>query len=375
MKTKLLYIIFIFFSQLIFAQTTYVPDDNFEQHLINLGYDDVLDDYVLTANINTVTAVGINNKNISDLTGIEDFTALEFLTCEFNQLTSLDLTQNTSLEFLRCNSNQISGELDLSQNTSLWQVDCHQNFINTLTLPATTTLSIVNAHYNELSSVDFSNVPQLTQLDLRVNQIPGALDFTPHTMLWDLNVSVNPITSITLPNNSSMLFFSCGGTQITTLDASQQSVLQSISCSYNPLLTSLNVKNNNNTNIGLYFFADNNPLLTCIQVDDVDYSNTNWTNIDSQHYFSEDCSNLSVGEFDEINVDLFPNPVIDKLFLTFKTSEKINYQLINLNGQLLFEGKFNEQNDTVNLSRIPSGIYFLKLETLNRSIVKKIIKR
>ena len=27
---------------------TYVPDDNFEQALIDLGYDDVLDDYVLT---------------------------------------------------------------------------------------------------------------------------------------------------------------------------------------------------------------------------------------------------------------------------------------------------------------------------------------
>ena len=29
-----------------FAQQTYVPDDIFEQHLINLGYDNALDDYV-----------------------------------------------------------------------------------------------------------------------------------------------------------------------------------------------------------------------------------------------------------------------------------------------------------------------------------------
>ena len=41
-----------------FGQLTYVPDDNFEQELINLGYDNVLDDYVLTANINTVTIIG-----------------------------------------------------------------------------------------------------------------------------------------------------------------------------------------------------------------------------------------------------------------------------------------------------------------------------
>ena len=33
------------------AQNTYVPDNNFEQTLIDLGYDDALDDSVLTANI------------------------------------------------------------------------------------------------------------------------------------------------------------------------------------------------------------------------------------------------------------------------------------------------------------------------------------
>jgi len=58
------------------AQQTYVPDDNFETRLIYLGYDNVLDDYVLTASINTVTVLQIPNVNIADLTGIEDFTAL-----------------------------------------------------------------------------------------------------------------------------------------------------------------------------------------------------------------------------------------------------------------------------------------------------------
>ena len=37
-------IIFLFASMSIFAQNTYVPDDNFEQALIDLGYDAVLDD-------------------------------------------------------------------------------------------------------------------------------------------------------------------------------------------------------------------------------------------------------------------------------------------------------------------------------------------
>ena len=79
------------------AQTTYIPDDNFEQALIDLGYDDVLDDSVLTATISTVGSLYLENKNISDLTGIEGFTALTNLQCRYNQLTSLDVSSNTAL--------------------------------------------------------------------------------------------------------------------------------------------------------------------------------------------------------------------------------------------------------------------------------------
>ena len=47
---------------------TYIPDDNFEQAIIDLGFDDILDDYVLTSNINEVGGLGLISKNISDLT-------------------------------------------------------------------------------------------------------------------------------------------------------------------------------------------------------------------------------------------------------------------------------------------------------------------
>ena len=37
-------------------------------------------------------------------------------------------------------------------------------------------------------------------------------------------------------------------------------------------------------------------LLNCINVDDPIYSTTNWTNIDPQHYFSDNCSATSLEE-------------------------------------------------------------------------------
>ena len=54
---NLLILIFVLFVKSSYAQYTYVPDDNFEQALINLGVDSVIDDYVYTASIDTVTTI------------------------------------------------------------------------------------------------------------------------------------------------------------------------------------------------------------------------------------------------------------------------------------------------------------------------------
>jgi len=49
-----------------------------------LDHDNVLDDYVQILNINTLTAIDLSNKNISDLTGIRDFSSLFNLYCQYN---------------------------------------------------------------------------------------------------------------------------------------------------------------------------------------------------------------------------------------------------------------------------------------------------
>ena len=79
------------------AQTTFVPDDNFEQALIDLGYDSgALDDYVPTANISNVLFLDVNNENISDFTGIAGFLSLENLICNSNNLTAIDVSALTN---------------------------------------------------------------------------------------------------------------------------------------------------------------------------------------------------------------------------------------------------------------------------------------
>ena len=103
------------------GQQTYVPDDNFEQALINLGYDFALDNNVETTAIDTVNSLYINGLGVSDLTGIEDFTALTELFCYSNQLSSLNLSNNTQLVEVSCGSNQLTYiDLRNGNNSGLW---------------------------------------------------------------------------------------------------------------------------------------------------------------------------------------------------------------------------------------------------------------
>lgn len=121
---------------------THIPDAAFEQRLIDLGLDDVLDGYVQTSNINDVTQLDVSNRNISDLTGIEDFASLISLNCSNNQLTSLvfgdgiggknvNATNDFGLEYLNASGNQLT-ELDVSGLSHLTTLLVNNNALTKL---------------------------------------------------------------------------------------------------------------------------------------------------------------------------------------------------------------------------------------------------
>ena len=242
-----------------FGQQTYVPDDNFEQALINSGYDNVLDDSVATININTLTFLSIGSNNpqfaIYDLTGIEDFTALITLECSYNQITSLDVSQNSALTSLNCRSNQLTS-LDVSNNTALIELHCAQNQLTSLEVSGATALTYLDCEYNQLTSLNLSQNIDLNGLD-------------------------------------------CDHNQLTSLDVSTSLVLEDLNCSDNQL-TNLDLRNGNNLNWS-EFDCTQNPNLNCISVDDSTWANNNWTFtmglIDQQHYFSNNCSTTAIEEY------------------------------------------------------------------------------
>ena len=149
-------------------ECTYVPDDSFEAYLEGQGIGNGVpnDDYVATSNIKNVTDLNLSgmvqgNLPVADLTGIEDFTALTSLNCQYNQLTSLDVSQNTALTILNCGG--IPGQqgqltsLDVSNNPALTQLYCSYNQLTTLDVSNNTALETFYCFDNQLTTLDGRN--------------------------------------------------------------------------------------------------------------------------------------------------------------------------------------------------------------------------
>ena len=126
MKNLLLLLLLI--PTLGIAQIVNIPDANFKAYLVGNSAINTNGD----SEIQVSEAAAFNGEiycydlNISNLTGIEAFTALTELYCGKNQLTSLDVSKNTALTKLSCQRNQLTS-LYFRKNTALTQLYCEDN--------------------------------------------------------------------------------------------------------------------------------------------------------------------------------------------------------------------------------------------------------
>ena len=286
---------------------TYIPDDNFEQALIDLGYDSgELDDSVLTANIIAINDLNISNKNISSLQGIEAFPNLYSIDCSNNTINQLNLNNNKQLTSVVCRNNLIL-ELLVDSLLNLEYLDC------------------VN---NKLTTIDISYNPILSYFNCSVNQL-AALNVKSNLYLVNLFCHYNQITELDLHLNQQLTELYCGDNQILTLDLSKNKKLTLLYCHRNNL-SELNIKNGYNRQMsfeGTLFVAQNNPNLTCIQVDNpiASESYTNWYKDDWASY-SEDCS--STDEMTYIPDDNFEQALIDLGYDSGALDDSVNTKII-----------------------------------------------
>ena len=342
-----------FISSFCIAQTTFIPDDKFEQALINLGYDSgPLDDFVPTVNIADIDKLDVSSNAISDLTGIQDFVGLTVLDCSDNNLSDLELSTNVNLIELYCNNNSLTSlntsdlfglqklwcsfnkitALNLINNISLSSVYCGDNLISSLDVTVSTNLGVLSCENNLISVIDVTQNKLLNSLIVRGNFLTG-LDVTQNTTLAFLDCGINQISNLDVSQNSNLRVLLCFNNQLTSLDVTQNILLTDLSCEFNQItvldmskntsllnldcshndLCLLNIKNGTNDNAPIMDF-EFNPNLSCVIVDDASISYPNWRPFPFSNFANElsECTNfIPVDTLPDFTGISFTLPVLD----------------------------------------------------------------
>ena len=139
-----------------FGQNVYIPDANFKAYLVGESTFNTNGD----AEIQVSEANAFNGQiecsylNISNLTGIEEFSSLTELNCRGNQIPIFDVSNHTSLTFLDCSYNQLT-DIDISSNTNIITFVCNSNL-------QLISLDIKNSNNINMTTVVMSQNPNLS---------------------------------------------------------------------------------------------------------------------------------------------------------------------------------------------------------------------
>ena len=264
---------------------TNFPDANFRT--VVKKFDTNQDSSLSDTEIAAVKKINCSNKGITNLKGIEYFTSLNILLCTDNQLTALDVSENTALTELDCRYNKLTA-LDVSKNTALTILECNANRLTALDVSKNTALTELDCSFNELTALDVSKNTALTALDCSINKLT-ALDVSKNTALTKLYCNENRLTALDVSKNTALLYLICVVNQLTSLDVSKNTALTDLNCSNNELTaldvsknTALTVLRSNHNQLTTLDVSKNTALLylscTSNQLTSLDLNNTKITN-------------------------------------------------------------------------------------------------
>jgi hypothetical protein len=74
------------------------------------------------------------------------------------------------------------------------------------------------------------------------------------------------------------------------------------------------------------------------------------------------------------HVNIYPNPASEIIMLEFNGVSTGTYEILNMSGQLMQTGNINSSLNEIDISYIAAGMYFLKLQTIDKEIISNFIK-
>ena len=323
MKKILLSILFALIFTLGFSQQTYMPDDAFESWIENDQFNN--DNYVSTAVISSWLQISMP-VDVQDLTGLQDFVNLQFITFWNSNITTIDLS----------------------------------------IMSPPTTSQIFGTGIN----VAVMSCPYLTEVILPKNEIGFVINSCPYLSnikfhnsniiknLWDYTES----NIVDLPSLICLDLSNIADVRLGTMGIFY--------------LTNLEVLKLNNGKCNKWAAVD---IITaagaCVSVDNPAFCYTavslgSWGNIQNINNpipgtFSTNCSNC-ISNLDEIqsaiNYSISPNPTTSKI--TVKSSLELNgeeYIIYDQLGKEVMSGLITSEETEIDLSNIYEGVYLFKV--------------
>lgn len=215
------------------------PDENFRDYVAG-EWDKNQDKYFSPSEIADAKWISCDNKEISNLKGIEFFTNIWLLECYYNNLTTIDLSNNKKLSYINCHHNQLK-ELDVSGLPLLETFYCGHNALPSIDVSKNEKLEDFDCQDNHLDTLDVSQNKELVKLSCGDNNLTE-LDVSENKKLKELWFYRDNLSNLDLGNQIELEVLSCVGNPLSVLDVSANTKLKKLFVS-NTNLTSLDAKN------------------------------------------------------------------------------------------------------------------------------------
>ena len=365
----------------------------------------------------------------NQITSIElnDCEKLETLDCSENQLKSLDVNNNKALKSLLCSHNQLTN-LNISSNTKLLELFCYNNHLSSLDVSKCKKLESLYCHDNQLTNLDLNYSITLKELYCSSNQLT-CLNARGCIRLIYLSCCNNPLSILDVGGCTRLEYLYSNNNQLTNLDINSCKSIKDLWVYNNRLpLSDLYAASEQINTVDSKFLGSQTLLPQQVEIGDILFSNqsvfneifTNYTITKDGNPAPENSYTVTDGkitfnklgiytvtmgndaivsnmfypasvtvdlmvvddagveENGETNIRVYPNPTIGELRIEISDMryEISDVEIFDVFGKKLLSNHLitSSSNHLINISELPAGFYFVRIQTEKYNIIKKIVK-
>lgn len=296
--------------------------------------------------LNKIEVMDLSNKEIKELNGVEYLSNLRELNLENNQLKKVNLRYNELLTNLNISNNNLE-RINLNFNKNLEYLNLSKNNLSKFDTLPISKIKKLDLSNNNISEIKLTNMKDIISLRLKNNKLKE-VNLKNNLKLEELDISFNKIKELSYFSN------------LTSLDIEATDI--------EDVIVNKELKR---INIGSTKFKDIEFIKNLEDLEDLNVSNTNITNLDLSKYRKLKSLNISDTYLEKFNIK-------DNLLLQILKAEKAHIKNIDLSNNkdievLNLSNNKIEEIDLKELTKLKDlNLSNNKLKTINLTRFKKL---